>query len=76
MKEKGMDGSLPALFADIIRRDRRDARREVAPLKPAFDAVCIDTTGVAIAVIVGQVLALAVQAYGDRMKGNAWAGTE
>ncbi len=76
LKDKGMDGSLPALFADISRRDRRDARREVSPLRPAFDAVCIDTTGVAVAVVIGQVLALAAQAYGDRATGNAGAGTD
>ena len=76
LKDKGMDDSLPALFADITRRDRRDARREVAPLRPAFDAVCIDTTGVAVEVVIGQVLALAGQAYGDRAGSNAWAGMD
>lgn len=65
LKNKGMDVSLAALFADIIDRDRRDAQRRIAPLKPAFDAVCIDTTGVPIEVVVKQVLALAEQGFGS-----------
>lgn len=69
LKDKGMDGSLAALLADITTRDRRDAQRKVAPLKPAFDAVCIDTTGVSVDVVIGQVLALAEQAFGEAVNG-------
>lgn len=64
LKDKGLDVSLAALLADITARDRRDAQREVAPLRPAFDAVCIDTTGVDVDVVIGQVLALAERAFG------------
>lgn len=64
LKEKGIDVSLGDLFTDVAARDRRDAERKVAPLKPAEDAVCIDTTGAAVDVVVGQVLALARQTYG------------
>jgi cytidylate kinase len=32
------------VLADIERRDARDAGRAVAPLKPAPDAVLLDTT--------------------------------
>ncbi|NNF61912.1 MAG: (d)CMP kinase [Gammaproteobacteria bacterium] len=65
LKDKGMDVSLAALLTDITERDRRDAQRAVAPLKPAFDAVCIDTTGVSIEDVVNQVLALAGQVFGS-----------
>ena len=65
LKGKGMDVSLAALLTDIIERDRRDAQRSVAPLKPAFDAVCIETTGVPIEVVVNQVLALAASSFGS-----------
>ncbi|MBZ0072497.1 MAG: (d)CMP kinase [Gammaproteobacteria bacterium] len=42
--EKGLSASLPTLAADIAERDRRDANRAVAPLKPADDAIVIDTS--------------------------------
>ena len=63
LKAKGIDVSLCDLFTDIAARDRRDAERAVAPLRPTDDAVCIDTTGVAIDVVVGQVLSLAGQTF-------------
>ncbi|WP_421726671.1 (d)CMP kinase [Bauldia sp.] len=36
------------ILADLSRRDRRDAERAVAPLKPAPDAYLLDTTGMDI----------------------------
>ena len=33
-----------AILADIIRRDARDSNRSAAPLRPADDAVTLDTT--------------------------------
>lgn len=41
---KGLSASLSTLAADIAERDRRDANRAVAPLRPADDAIVIDTT--------------------------------
>ena len=42
--EKGNSASLPALVADMQARDARDTGRAVAPLKPAPDALLLDTT--------------------------------
>ncbi len=42
--EKGNSASLPALVADMQARDARDTARAVAPLKPAPDALLLDTT--------------------------------
>ena len=42
----------------IQARDVRDAERSVAPLKPATDAVVIDSTGLPIDAVVAAVLAL------------------
>jgi len=39
---------LDSVMADIRRRDERDAKRETAPLRPAEDAVMVDTTGLTI----------------------------
>jgi len=41
---KGLSASLSTLAADIAERDRRDANRAVAPLRPADDAIVIDTS--------------------------------
>ena len=37
-----------AILADIIRRDARDSNRSVAPLRPADDAITLDTTHLGI----------------------------
>jgi cytidylate kinase len=58
LKDKGLSITLDSLLRDILARDARDAQRAVAPLRPAADAVQIDTTGVPIEAVVAQVLAL------------------
>ncbi len=44
LKEKGESVNLSRLFKEIIARDERDQTRAIAPLKPAADAVIIDST--------------------------------
>ena len=58
LKAKGLEVTLDGLLREILARDARDAQRSVAPLKPAHDAVAIDTTGVPIDLVVDRVLAL------------------
>jgi cytidylate kinase len=58
LKQKGLEVTLDGLLREILTRDARDAQRAVAPLKPAFDAVIVDTTGVGIDAVVEQVLSL------------------
>lgn len=58
LKEKGLSVTLATLQREIEARDARDASRAVAPLKPAADAVFIDTTGMGIDVVVAKVLAV------------------
>ena len=58
LKEKGLGVTLAALLREIQARDVRDAQRPVAPLKPASDAVLIDSTGMPIDAVVAQVLDL------------------
>lgn len=55
--EKGNPASLPALVADMLARDARDTARAVAPLKPAPDALLLDTTHMDIESAVQAVLA-------------------
>jgi cytidylate kinase len=54
---KGNSASLPALVADMQARDARDTARAVAPLKPAPDALLLDTTQMDIESTVQAVLA-------------------
>ena len=58
LKEKGLAVTLSALLREIEARDARDAARPVAPLKPATDAVLIDSTGMPVDAVVAKVLSL------------------
>ena len=58
LKQKGLDVTLASLLREIEARDARDASRAVAPLKPAADAVLVDTTGMSIGQVVARVLSL------------------
>ncbi|MBB5943989.1 MULTISPECIES: (d)CMP kinase [unclassified Xanthomonas] len=58
LKEKGVSVIFDDLLREIMARDARDAQRAVAPLRPADDAVLLDTTGMDIDQVVGRVLQL------------------
>ncbi|WP_242893773.1 (d)CMP kinase [Stenotrophomonas maltophilia] len=58
LKDKGVSVSFDDLLREIMARDARDAQRTVAPLKPADDAVLIDTTGIGIDDVVARVMDL------------------
>lgn len=57
LKEKGFDASLPALSRDLEARDAQDENRAAAPLKPARDAVELDTTDLPIETVVERIIA-------------------
>jgi len=48
LKNKGLSVSLRGLLAQIQERDARDRGRAVAPLKPADDALIVDSTAMSI----------------------------
>ncbi len=56
---KGINANLRALLKEIEVRDERDRSRSTAPLKPARDAVVIDTGGVSLQSVFAQAMALA-----------------
>lgn len=58
LKEKGVPVKLAGLLHDIQARDARDAERTVAPLRPASDAVVLDSTGLGIDEVVDRVIAV------------------
>ncbi len=66
LREKGLADSEPyeKVLADIVARDKQDAERPVAPLKPASDAVVVDTTGKTLEEVTDAILALIDQKRG------------
>lgn len=54
--EKEIPANLPALVRDMRARDERDTQRAVAPLKPAADALVLDSTQLGIEQVVEAVL--------------------
>lgn len=48
LKEQGKNVTFEAILDEMAERDVRDQERQVAPLKPAEDAICIDTTNLSI----------------------------
>ena len=63
LKEKGIGANLAALLRDISERDTRDSQRSVSPLKPAEDAIIIDTSALSIEQVVEQVLTICENRY-------------
>jgi len=61
LKHKGLSANLAALSLEIAERDRRDASRPIAPLKPADDARIIDSTSMSAEAVVAHVLELAAE---------------
>jgi cytidylate kinase len=59
LKEKGVTVTIADLSQEIRERDLRDSSRPVAPLRPADDALVLDSTGLGIEQVVAQVLELA-----------------
>ena len=59
--ELGENVSLPRLLEDIKARDERDSARSASPLKPAADAIMLDSTALSIE----EVLAIVAKAVAD-----------
>jgi CMP/dCMP kinase len=55
---KGKEVSFEETLEEVLERDRRDENRELAPLKPAADAVRIDTGPLTIEEVVAKILDL------------------
>lgn len=55
LRGKGIDASIDSLFDELAERDRRDRSRTVSPLKPAVDAVTIDSSKLGIQEVLSQI---------------------
>ncbi|HHV6578855.1 TPA: (d)CMP kinase, partial [Haemophilus influenzae] len=56
LQNKGINGNFAQILAEIKERDLRDRNREVAPLKPADDALLLDSTALSINEVIDQAL--------------------
>ena len=60
--DKGIDAILRDLLQDLSERDARDSERSISPLKPADDAIVIDTTHLNKVEVMAQVMDLVQKA--------------
>jgi cytidylate kinase len=56
----GHHDSYQAILADVIRRDQIDSSRQHSPLRPAADAIIIDTTGKSPLIILQELVSLVI----------------
>lgn len=64
LKEKGINVSLESILNELTERDFRDEHRAVSPLKPAPDAILLDTTTLNIKQTFEQVMMWVQKAFG------------
>jgi len=58
LHDKGITGNISHTLEEVQKRDERDANRKHSPLRPAKDALIIDTTNLTINEVVTKVMAL------------------
>jgi len=58
--ERGENSSLEIVLSDLKKRDEMDIHRTISPLKPAEDAIIIDTENFTLEQVVDKIYALAV----------------
>ena len=66
LKAAGAETGMDEVLADVRARDARDAGRDAAPLKPAPDALLLDTTELSIDAAVARAVAKTRKAYEGR----------
>jgi cytidylate kinase len=65
LQRRGIEAEAADVQGAIEQRDRLDSTRSAAPLRPAEDAVLIDTTGLEADEVIERVLALVEQARAE-----------
>ena len=66
LMEKGINSELENVLKEIEYRDKQDSSREIAPLRPADDAVIVDTSDIGI----NETVALLSSIIDERLKLN------
>ncbi len=60
LKEGGISVNLRRLHREIEERDERDSGRKLSPLKPADDAIIVDTTDINVEDVIGKISKLVI----------------
>lgn len=60
----GLDDDYPTVLADVRRRDHLDSTRAVSPLRPAADAVVVDTSDMSQTEVIAHLSALVAERTG------------
>jgi cytidylate kinase len=69
-QRQGLPGDYDAILANVIHRDRTDTNRRHSPLRPAHDAIILDTTDQPADVVLEKVLELLRQGAVERRSGG------
>ncbi|OJW51269.1 MAG: cytidylate kinase [Alphaproteobacteria bacterium 41-28] len=69
LHQKGIDSIYEATLADIKARDARDRRRKVSPLRPAKDALILDTSELGIDDVIEKACHFVDSKYPEARKG-------
>ncbi len=64
LQSKGIEATYEAVLKDMRERDARDAARQAAPMKPAEDAVIIDSSALSAAEMLEKALDIARERLG------------
>ena len=67
----GRDADYDEVLADVIRRDELDSSRATSPLRPADDAVVLDTSEMDIEEVIDHILDVVEAAYPGSVDGDA-----
>ena len=60
LQESGIAGNISHTLAEVQKRDERDENRQHSPLRPAKDALVVDTTNLSINEVISNVMALII----------------
>ncbi len=63
LKKQGINAKLATFLSDLKARDMQDQRRVVSPLRPAADAVLVDTTELSIDQVVRRIARAALKKF-------------
>jgi cytidylate kinase len=67
---EGASKTLEEIAVDLAARDHADSSREVSPLRPADDAIVVDTSDLGIEEVVAEILEVIEQVVSNRKCGN------
>ena len=56
LQNRGFSGTYDAVLEEMRERDARDSGRAIAPMKPAADAIILDTTDMSVEQVLAQAL--------------------